>query len=172
MLLRSWDIGENLSHGSYFCKIQDGGHTGIRANVNIVFLIPYSIKFPKMYSFDTLHKNPAKVKIQTLWTWLTMWRIYSIRAVKSWKSPALFAMHHPPYLWNLSFVMSTSSCSLAWHLVAHFTSLIWQSTGITPRTFRFNLNSQILSSRLSGSIRTTFTDLWPDLLATVLETTL
>ena len=39
-----------------FCKIQDGWHIGIRANGNIIFLIAYTIKFPKMYSFDTLHK--------------------------------------------------------------------------------------------------------------------
>jgi len=44
-------------------KIQDGGHIGIRANGNIVFLIAYTMKFPKMYSFATLHmhKNPAKL---------------------------------------------------------------------------------------------------------------
>jgi len=42
------------------CKIQDGGHIGIKANGNIVFLIAYTMKFPKMYSFDTLHKHPAK----------------------------------------------------------------------------------------------------------------
>ena len=34
---------------------------GIRANGNIVFLVAYTIKYPKMYSFDTLHKNPAKL---------------------------------------------------------------------------------------------------------------
>jgi len=43
------------------------GHSvGIRANANIVFLIAYTTKFAKMYSFDTLHKNLAKLKIQTL----------------------------------------------------------------------------------------------------------
>ena len=34
---------------------------GIRASGNIVFVIAYTIKFPKMYSFDTLHKNLAKL---------------------------------------------------------------------------------------------------------------
>ena len=48
-----------------FCKIQDGGHKGLGANGNIVFLIAYAIMFPKMYSFHTLHKNPTKVKIGT-----------------------------------------------------------------------------------------------------------
>jgi len=41
--------------------MQDGGHIGLGANGNIVFLIAYAISFPKMYSFHTLHKNPAKV---------------------------------------------------------------------------------------------------------------
>ena len=46
-------------------KMQDGGHIGIGANVNIVFLIAYVISFPKMYSFHTLQKIPTKVLIQT-----------------------------------------------------------------------------------------------------------
>ena len=46
-------------------KMQDGGHIGVGANVNIVFLIAYVISFPKMYSFPTLQKIPTKVLIQT-----------------------------------------------------------------------------------------------------------
>src|SRR6218665_2269015 len=46
-------------------KMQDGGHIGIGANVNIVFLNAYVISFPKMYSFHTLQKIPTKVLIQT-----------------------------------------------------------------------------------------------------------
>ena len=30
-----------------FCKIQDGGHIGLEANGNIVFLIAYTIRFPR-----------------------------------------------------------------------------------------------------------------------------
>ena len=45
-------------------KMQDGGHIGVGANVNIVFLI-YIISFPKMYRFHTLQKIPTKVRIQT-----------------------------------------------------------------------------------------------------------
>jgi len=41
--------------------MQDGGHIGLGENGNIVFLIAYAISFPRMYSFYTLHKNPAKV---------------------------------------------------------------------------------------------------------------
>ena len=39
-----------------FCKIQDGGHIGLGANGNFVFLIADTIRFPKMYN-----KNPAKL---------------------------------------------------------------------------------------------------------------
>src|SRR6218665_2752479 len=46
-------------------KMQDGGHIGVGANVNIVFLNAYVISFPKMYSFHTLQKIPTKVLIQT-----------------------------------------------------------------------------------------------------------
>src|SRR6218665_134411 len=42
-------------------KMQDGGHIGVRANVNIVFLIAYVISLPKMYSFHTLQKIPTKL---------------------------------------------------------------------------------------------------------------
>src|SRR6218665_3735975 len=42
-------------------KMQDGGHIGVGANVNIVFLISYVISFPKMYSFHTLQKIPTKL---------------------------------------------------------------------------------------------------------------
>ena len=42
-------------------KIQDGGHKGLGANGNIGFLIAYTITFPKMYSFQTLQKNPTKL---------------------------------------------------------------------------------------------------------------
>ena len=42
-------------------KMQDGGHIGVGANVNIVFLIAYVISFPKMYSFHTLQKIPTKL---------------------------------------------------------------------------------------------------------------
>ena len=48
-----------------FCPMQDGGHIGLEANGNIVFLIAYTISFSKMYSFHTLHKNPTTVTIQT-----------------------------------------------------------------------------------------------------------
>jgi len=41
--------------------MQDGGHIGLVANGNIVFPIAYTISFPKIYSFHTLHKNSAKV---------------------------------------------------------------------------------------------------------------
>jgi len=41
--------------------MQDGGYIGLGANGNIVFPISHTIRFPKMYSFRTLHKNPAKV---------------------------------------------------------------------------------------------------------------
>jgi len=61
VLFISGDINENPFIRQPFCKIQDGGHVGIRANGNIVFLVAYTINFPKMYSFDTLHKNPAKL---------------------------------------------------------------------------------------------------------------
>src|SRR6218665_1307984 len=37
--------------------MQDGGHIGLGANGNIVFLIAYTISFQKMYSFHTLHKD-------------------------------------------------------------------------------------------------------------------
>jgi len=46
-------------------KMQDGGHIGVGANENIVFLIAYIISFPKMYSFHTLQKIPTKVLFQT-----------------------------------------------------------------------------------------------------------
>ena len=36
--------------------MQDGGHIGLGENVNIVFLIAYTISFPKTYSFHTLQK--------------------------------------------------------------------------------------------------------------------
>src|SRR6218665_1115263 len=42
-------------------KMQDGGHIGVGANENIVFLIDYVISFPKMYSFHTLQKVPTKL---------------------------------------------------------------------------------------------------------------
>ena len=45
-----------------FCKVQNGGHKGLGANGNIVFLIAYELRFPKMYNFETLHKNPAKFR--------------------------------------------------------------------------------------------------------------
>ena len=32
-----------------FCKIQDGGHIALGTNGNIVFLIAYRIRLPKMY---------------------------------------------------------------------------------------------------------------------------
>jgi len=48
-----------------FCKIKDGGHIGLGANRNIVFLVAYIIMFPKMYSFHTLQENPTTVKIRT-----------------------------------------------------------------------------------------------------------
>ena len=46
-------------------KIQDGGLPGICANGNIDFRIPHRISFPKMYSFQNLHKIPAKANILT-----------------------------------------------------------------------------------------------------------
>jgi len=45
--------------------MQDGGLIGIGANENIVFLIAYTITFPKMYSFHTLKKIPTKLVNQT-----------------------------------------------------------------------------------------------------------
>jgi|SRR6218665_304238 len=41
--------------------MQDGGYIGLGANENIVFLIAYTISFPKMYSFQTLQKIPTKL---------------------------------------------------------------------------------------------------------------
>ena len=61
VLFISGYIDENPFIRHPFCEIQDGGHVGIRGNGNIVFLVAYTIKFPKMYSFDTLHKNPTKL---------------------------------------------------------------------------------------------------------------
>ena len=44
-----------------FCKIQDDSHIGLGANGNIGCLIAYTIMYLKMYIFDTIHKNPAKL---------------------------------------------------------------------------------------------------------------
>jgi len=41
--------------------MQEGAHIGLGANENIVFLIAYTISFPKMYSFHTLQKIPTKL---------------------------------------------------------------------------------------------------------------
>ena len=60
-LCRRWDIDQKPFSRQPFCKIQDGGQIGLGANGNIVFLIAYTIRFPKMYSFDTLQKIPAKL---------------------------------------------------------------------------------------------------------------
>ena len=41
--------------------MQDGGPIGLGAKENIIFLIAYTISFPKMYSFHTLQKIPTKL---------------------------------------------------------------------------------------------------------------
>ena len=45
--------------------MQDDGQIGLGANVNIVFLIAYTMSFPKMYSLHTLQEIPTKVQMQT-----------------------------------------------------------------------------------------------------------
>lgn len=45
----------------------------VKRNKDIVFLIAYSVRFPKMYSFHTPHQNPTKVGIQTYCTSLYWW---------------------------------------------------------------------------------------------------
>ena len=49
--------------GAAILKIQNGGHTGICANVIIDFLIPDAISFPKMCYISNLHEIWTK----TLW---------------------------------------------------------------------------------------------------------
>src|SRR6218665_378988 len=46
-------------------KMQDGGHIGVGANENIVFLIAYIISLPKMYSFHTLCYLQAEILTKT-----------------------------------------------------------------------------------------------------------
>src|SRR6218665_2428176 len=46
-------------------KMQDGGHIGVGANENIVFLIAYIISFPKMYCFHTFKRNLAEILTKT-----------------------------------------------------------------------------------------------------------
>ena len=41
---------------------------------NIVFLIAYAIRIPKIYSFQNLQKIPTKVNFWTQWTGLFVWR--------------------------------------------------------------------------------------------------
>jgi len=45
--------------------MQDGGHIGFGENGNIVFLIVYTISFPKMYSFYTFQRNLAEILTKT-----------------------------------------------------------------------------------------------------------
>src|SRR6218665_1579296 len=46
-------------------KMQNGGHIGVGANVNIVFLIAYIISFPNMYSFHTFQNYLAEIFTKT-----------------------------------------------------------------------------------------------------------
>ena len=82
LLFRSWDVAENLFLRQPFCKIQDGDHIGLGANGNITFLIADAIRFPKMYSIDTLHKSPAKLHSETDY-WLFAWQWQSQAAEAS-----------------------------------------------------------------------------------------
>jgi len=52
------------NHGSHFVK-SNMAAMDVAANGNIVFLNACTISFPKMYSFQNLHKNPTKLKIMT-----------------------------------------------------------------------------------------------------------
>jgi len=45
--------------------MQDDGHIGPGANEDIVFLIDYTISFPKMYSFYTFQRNHAEILTKT-----------------------------------------------------------------------------------------------------------
>ena len=40
--------------------MQEGGHIGPGANEDIVFLIAYTISFPKVYSFHAFQRNLAE----------------------------------------------------------------------------------------------------------------
>src|SRR6218665_1935029 len=46
-------------------KMQYGNHIGPGANENIVFLIAYTISFPKMYSFNTFQRTLAEILMKT-----------------------------------------------------------------------------------------------------------
>jgi len=41
--------------------MQDGGNIELGTNENIVFLITYTISFPKMYSFYTFQRSLAEI---------------------------------------------------------------------------------------------------------------
>src|SRR6218665_1217901 len=45
--------------------MQDGGHIAPGANENIIFLIAYTISFPKIYSLYTFQKNVTEILTKT-----------------------------------------------------------------------------------------------------------